>query len=352
DPAERAASPEPGPDLPDGVDPAERAASPASGPAAPARRTVALRPGGVLGAVVGEPQAPAVGDRVVEAPTATDAERVLLAPRTSELVRDSADRSASFQVLAANVDVVLVVEHLDPEPKIGRLERLGTLAWNAGATPLAVLTKADLVTDATDWVADVEAALPGVTVLPVSATTGEGVDALRDLLEPGTTVVVVGPSGAGKSTLVNALAGAEVMATGERRGDGKGRHTTTHRELVPLPLPRGAAWLVDTPGLRTIGLVASEDSVASTFSDVAAIAERCRFGDCAHDGEPGCAVQAALADGSLPQRRYDSWQTQLREARYAARRNDARLAAQESAQWRRRTMQMREYLKVSGKGRH
>ncbi|ROR97116.1 ribosome biogenesis GTPase [Salana multivorans] len=320
--------------------------APRTGPAA--GPVVRLRPGGVLDAVVGEPVAPAVGDAVVPAPTDADPDRFLLAPRRSELVRDSVDRTAGTQVLAANVDVVLVVEHLDPEPKLGRIERLVTLAWRSGATPVVVLTKADLVTDAPQWLDDVARVAPGVGAHAVSAATGEGLDAVRAVLEPGTTLVVVGPSGAGKSTLVNALAGGDVMATGQRReSDGRGRHTTTHRELVPA----GECWLIDTPGLRAVGLVADADAVDETFPEVAELAAQCRFGDCAHAGEPGCAIAAAIEDGRLDERRLASWRTQQREVAHQARRAGDRAAQLDFRRSvRQRERDIRTYHRVTGRG--
>jgi ribosome biogenesis GTPase len=266
----------------------------------------------------------------------------VLLPRRTSVVRDGADRTSQGQVLAANVDLVVVVEHLDPEPDLGRIERLLVLAWGSGAQPLVVLTKADLVPDPDGMVAEVAAAAPGVDVLGVSATTGDGLDTVRAFLAPGRTMVLLGPSGAGKSTLTNALAGAELMATNSLRADGKGRHTTTHRELIVLP---GLGVVLDTPGLRSVGLVADADALADAFPEIAELAQHCRFRDCAHETEPGCAVLAALADGTLHERRLASWRKLGREAAYQARRADARLMAEERAVWRRRTKQLREHYK-------
>ncbi len=253
-------------------------------------------------------------------------------PRRSALVRDSAGRTSQTQVLAANVDVVLVVEHLDPDPDLGRIERLLTLAWRSGATPVVVLTKADLVPDPDYLAADVAAVALGVNVHTVSVPTDQGLDDLRALLAPGVTFVMVGPSGAGKSTLANALAGREVAATGDRRADGRGRHTTTHRELIRLD---GGALLIDTPGVRSVGLVADADAIDQAFADIAELAQDCRFGDCSHTQEPGCAVLEALASGELPERRYDSWRKLEKEARFQAIRADRGLAAAEKARWKR-----------------
>ncbi|MEN0128502.1 MAG: ribosome small subunit-dependent GTPase A [Brevundimonas sp.] len=288
---------------------------------------------------------PTVGDLVlVDDDTVTR-----IVPRRTALVRDSAGATSRTQALAANVDVVLVVEHLDPDPDLGRVERLLTLAWRSGARPVVVLTKADLVPDPEAMARDVEHAAIAVDVHAVSAAIGEGLDPLRALLAPGVTLVVVGPSGAGKSTLVNALAGRDVMSTGDRReSDGRGRHTTTHRELVPLP---GGAFLVDTPGIRGIGVVADADALDTTFADVAELVARCRFADCRHEGEPSCAVREALESGELERRRYDSWRKLAREAAYQARRADAHLAAQERARWKRITQDYQRGMRGAGRPR-
>lgn len=297
------------------------------------RRAVLPR-GGLVPSDDGEDVAPTVGDDVLLTEDEGGLHVVRVLHRRSALVRDSAGRTSRTQALAANVDVVLVVEHLDPEPDLGRVERLLTLAWRSGAQPVVVLTKADLVPDAERLRLAVADVALGVDVHALSVTGQVGLDPVRALLSPGVTLVAVGPSGAGKSTLVNALADAEVMSTGERRADGRGRHTTTHRELVGLP---GGAWLIDTPGIRGVGLVADADALDTTFADVAELAEGCRFGDCSHTREPGCAVQEAVADGTLPARRLDSWRRLAREAAYQARRVDARLAAEERDRWKRLT---------------
>jgi ribosome biogenesis GTPase len=228
------------------------------------------------------------------------------------------------------------------------VERLLTLAWRSGAQPVVVLTKADLVPDPEGMAAEVAAVALAVDVHTVAVPTGQGLDGVRALLAPGVTLVVVGPSGAGKSTLVNALAGRDVMETGGRRADGRGRHTTTHRELVPLA--RGAV-LIDTPGIRGVGLVADADALDTTFADVADLAARCRFGDCRHTGEPGCAVQEALVTGELAPRRLDSWRRLQREAAYQARRADVRLAALERDRWKKITKDMHRGLHGPGRPR-
>ena len=288
--------------------------------------------------------APTVGDWVALRHWPDDRTTIeAVLERRTCVVRDSADTTSNAQALAANVDLVVVVEHLDPEPEIGRIERLLVLAWGSGAQPLVLLTKADLVPDPDGMRAEVAAAAPGVDVVAVSATTGEGMDAVGSYLAPGRTLVLLGPSGAGKSTLANLLAGADVMPTARTREvDGKGRHTTSHRELVVLP---GTGVVLDTPGLRAVGLVADQDAVATAFPEIEELAAACRFRDCAHLTEPGCAVLAAVDDGELDERRLASWRKLGREAAFQARRADARLRAQEVAIWKQRHMELRRHYK-------
>ncbi len=257
-----------------------------------------------------------------------------LLPRRTAVVRATAGEQSHGQVLCANVDVAAAVVALHPMPVLAKVERLVTLAWESGARPLVVLTKADLVTDADLLAEDVADAAPGVEVVVVSAVTGEGVDALRDRLEGRLTLALLGASGHGKSSLTNALVGAEVLSTREIRDDGRGRHTSVRRELVPLP---GGGAVVDTPGLRGVGLIDADAGIAQTFADVEALAADCRFRDCAHQGEPGCAVADALAAGTLSVRRFESWQHLQRELRWVASRTDARLRAERLKEWRRRS---------------
>ena len=250
-------------------------------------------------------------------------------PRTSLLVRGDVRGWSRPQPLAANVDVVLICIGLSGKLPVRRLERLLTLAWESGATPVVVLTKADLCDDVDTAVRQVQPHAPGCEVLTVSAAHGD-VAALAPYATQ--TLVLLGASGAGKSTVVNALMGGDVMATGDIRDvDGKGRHTTTHRELLLLP---GGGIIIDTPGLRGVGLHAADDGLALAFSDVEELASACRFADCAHETEPGCAVLASVAAGDLGQDRVDSWRKLQRELAYQARRTDARLRAEESKKWR------------------
>jgi len=256
---------------------------------------------------------------------------VTLLPRTSLLSRGASSGVSRSQPLAANVDVVLICASLSSTLRVRRIERLLTLAWESGATPVVVLTKADLHPDPAAAVEQLLPHAPGAAVVPVSASTG-AVDGLASYTTAGTTLVLLGPSGAGKSTVVNAVAGTPAMPVGGlREVDGKGRHTTTHRELVVLP---SGAVVIDTPGLRGVALAGSEHGLAQAFSDVEELAAACRFSDCGHQGEPGCAVQASIDAGDLSAERMASWRHLQRELDWQARRTDVRLRAEEKAKWK------------------
>lgn len=248
----------------------------------------------------------AVGDWVVLSSDGERVEHVL--PRTSQLVRRASSDTvkAVAQVIAANVDVVLLVHALDARPNQRRLERELVLAFDSGARPVIVLTKSDITdTDTLRINRDAVAAISlGVTVHVVSSMTGEGLEGLLTYAANGETLAVLGASGVGKSTLVNALTGTESQQTGAiRRGDLRGRHTTTAVDLVPLP-ERG--WLVDTPGLRAIGLWSSGHGIERAFADIFTLADQCRFRDCKHEREPACAVQNAVTGGQLDAGRLDA----------------------------------------------
>ena len=258
--------------------------------------------------------------------------------RRSAIRRASVTGESQDQLLAANVDVVLVVVPAVPEPRIGMAERLVALGWDSGATPVVVLTKSDLVPDPDGIADDLRACAPGVDVLTVTAQTPTGFDPVRSLLLPGRTLCLLGRSGAGKSTLANALLGEDRFLTRDIRDDGKGRHTTTYRELVALP---SGAVLIDTPGLRGVGLWLEADGLERAFADVEELILRCRFSDCAHESEPGCAVLEAVDDGSLDERRLASWRKLQREAQWIARRTDARLRAEEVRRWKAISVEMR-----------
>ncbi|MCU1601724.1 MAG: putative ATP/GTP-binding protein [Frankiales bacterium] len=250
-------------------------------------------------------------------------------PRTSVLIRGDVRGRSRPQPLAANLDVVLLCVGMSGPPKVRRLERLLTLAWESGATPVVVLTKADLCHDPDEAVREVAPYAPGVEIVTVAAARGD-VAALAPYATR--TLVLLGASGAGKSTVVNALLGGDVMATGDIRDvDGKGRHTTTHRELLLLP---GGGMIIDTPGLRGVGMAVAEEGLTLAFSDVEELASACRFADCRHETEPGCAVLSSVVAGDLGRDRVDSWRKLQRELAFQARRTDARLRAEESKKWK------------------
>ncbi len=257
-----------------------------------------------------------------------------LLPRRTSFVRSASSKRSDGQILAANVDHAVVAVTLADALDLGRIERFVSLAWESGAEPLVVLTKADLVGEPdvlAHLVADAESVAPGVQVLAVSSATGEGVDVLSAVLAGGTSVLL-GQSGAGKSTLANALVGADVQVVQAIRDrDGKGRHTTTTRDLHALP---GGGVLIDTPGLRGVGMWDAEGGLARTFADVEGLAEECRFQDCAHEAEPGCAVLEAVEHGELPVRRLESYRKLLRENQRIVAKTDARLRAEIRRDWK------------------
>lgn len=262
-----------------------------------------------------------------------------LLPRRSAIVRSSVSGRSQGQVLAANVDTVLICTAADGDVDLGRIERMLTLAWESDAQPIVLLTKSDAAAQLP--LDEVRAVAPGAAVLAVSADTGAGLDVLVAMLEG--TVALIGPSGAGKSTLANALLGAEIFATNAvRDADKKGRHTTVHRELRPLP---GGGTLIDTPGLRGVGLWDATEGIEKTFSDIESLAAQCRFGDCAHRGEPGCAVRDAIDNGELTQRRLDSYRKLARENEWIQARTDKRLQAERERAWRDITKQHRKMFR-------
>jgi ribosome biogenesis GTPase len=276
---------------------------------------------------------PAVGDWV--AATASDPALVqAVLPRKTKFSRLAAtDHGQTIeQVVAANVDIVFLTAGLDGDFNVRRLERYLTLAWESGASPVVVLTKLDLCDDVEAALFEVESVAVGVPVHAVSNVTGEGVEQLAHYLSEGRTVAALGSSGVGKSSLVNRLAGEELMAIGDLRADGRGRHTTTNRQLLVLP---GGGLFLDTPGMRELRLWESEEGLASTFDDVAAAAANCRFADCSHELEPDCGVRAALADGSVGRERYESWRKLQNELRHLAVKQDARLRSEARKERRR-----------------
>ena len=291
---------------------------------------------------------PATGDWVVLDPAPEHEIPVIEAvlPRASAFMRGDPGKTATVQVLAANVDTVFIVHPIAEEPNLRRIERELALAWESGAVPVVVLSKADLSSDIEAARTAVEEIAFGVDVRVESAITGDGVEALRQYGAGGRTVALIGPSGVGKSKLINALVGADVQATQEVRvSDGKGKHTTVARELILLP---GGGILVDTPGMRAIALTDSEEGIAAAFPEIEGFAERCRFSDCTHTAEPGCGVLAALESGELAPERLESYRKLLAEARAAAIRSDARLASLEKRRWASINKSLKEHHKYGG----
>ena len=290
------------------------------------------------------------GDWVAVDPAGTPRYVRAYLPRRTAFVRSTSSKRSDGQILAANVDHAVVAVSLAVELDLGRIERFLALAWESGAQPLVVLTKADLVPDPVTLahlVQDVETSAPGVTVLSVSAQDGEGLDVLIALLGSGTSVLL-GQSGAGKSTLANALKGEDVMTVQAARDvDGKGRHTTTTRNLLALP---GGGVLIDTPGLRGVGLYDAETGVGQVFAEIEELAGRCRFQDCAHESEPGCAVTAAVDSGELPARRLDSYRKLKRENQWIVAKTDARVRAELRRDWKRKHAEGRAAVEAKRKG--
>jgi ribosome biogenesis GTPase len=278
---------------------------------------------------------PVTGDWVAAELKADVAVIAHVLPRATAFKRMAAGTAKDQQVVAANVDTALLAASLNADLNLRRLERYLATAYESGADPVILLTKADACEDPGPLIAEVEAIAFGVPVLAVSVRTGQGLAELSALLAPGKTAVLLGSSGVGKSTLVNALAGTERMATNAiREDDAHGRHTTTHRELILLP---SGALILDTPGMRELALWDAEAGVAAAFAETTAqveeIAQGCRFRDCAHDREPGCAVQAALADGTLDAERWKSFQKLQKELAHAVRKEDPLAVQAERKRW-------------------
>lgn len=269
---------------------------------------------------------PAVGDWV--AIRTTDATSVVIEgvlERKSTLSRKVAGVVTDEQIIGANIDVLFVVCALDDDLNLRRIERYLSVAWQSGALPTIVLTKSDLCDDVVEIQAAVEKIAPETDVFVVSDKDPSSVAALYESIQPGTTLGLVGSSGVGKSTLLNLFAGQEVMPTGDLRRDGKGRHTTSHRQLIPLP---HGVTVIDTPGMREIQLWDVSGGISTAFEDIEALAAGCRFSDCSHLHEPGCAVKEAVKDGTLPHARLESYEKQIRELASLEARRDKRLAGE------------------------
>lgn len=267
----------------------------------------------------------AVGDWVALGPGPASGGRPPIAavlPRRCVFRRAADARGQAQQIVAANIDTLLLCDALDGSLSLRHLERYLALAWQSGATPVILVTKSDAVSAgvAAERIEAVKSVADGVGIVVVSSATGQGIEGLAPYLLPGRTVALLGLSGAGKSTLVNLLAGADILATNAVRSDGKGRHTTTHRQLVLLP---GGGLLIDTPGMRALSVAGAAEGVERAFQDVEELARDCQYGDCAHAGERGCALAAALSDGRLTRGRLEAWlrlRAEPRSSDYAAAR--------------------------------
>jgi ribosome biogenesis GTPase len=295
--------------------------------------------------------------RSCDAEPVVGARVVAVLPRHGSFRRESVDGTGREQIVATNVDVVLIVTAFDSRRSLRSIERYLVLAYSSGALPVVLCTKCDLAPDheLASWLAEVRAVSIGVDVIATSVATGEGIERLVSVLRGATpavgavgavgaagprvqTAALLGLSGAGKSTLVNHLAASELLDTGEVRRDGKGRHTTTHRELLVLP---GIGTLIDTPGMRAIGIGDAGVGIERTFNDLESLAANCRFSNCGHAGDAGCAIRAATEAGTVDEQRVLSWFKLAREQRRAESRNDARFRAEERLRNKRLTKEHR-----------
>lgn len=285
---------------------------------------------------------PAVGDWVVISARPEEGKATIhgILPRFSKFSRKVAGNATEEQIVAANVNTVFLVMALNNDFNVRRLERYLVAAWESGATPVVVLTKMDLCEDVEEKIAEVEGVAFGVPIHAVSSELELGLEQLAPYVGEGQTVALLGSSGVGKSTLVNRLCGEERMATGGvREGDDRGKHTTTYRELIRMPQ---GGLLIDTPGMRELQLwEAEESSFSDSFQDVEEFAKQCFYRDCKHQKEPGCAVQAALADGTLDEARYQSYVKLQRELAYLERKADVRAQSAERDKWKKIAKQMR-----------
>lgn len=246
-------------------------------------------------------------------------------PRMTKFSRAAAGIEVKEQIVASNIDTLFLIQSLNKDFNMRRLERYLIAAWESGATPVIVLTKSDLCDDLEVKISQVEVTAPGVEIYAVSNLTGEGIEGLGKYISNGKTIALLGSSGVGKSTLVNTLTGSQVLKTQEiREDDSKGRHTTTHRELVKLP---EGGLILDTPGMRTLALWEAEEGMEKMFGDIEALIKDCRFSDCKHQHEPGCAIREALRKGAIDDQKWQSWLKLQREIRHLDSKKDSKIRA-------------------------
>ncbi|MDI6800334.1 MAG: ribosome small subunit-dependent GTPase A, partial [Actinomycetota bacterium] len=297
---------------------------------------------------VDKSELPSVGDWVA-AKVAKDQGRATihaLLPRKSAFIRKAAGKELEDQVVAANVETVFIVMGLDQNFNLRRIERYLSLAFESGATPVILLNKADLCEDLDERVSEVEAVVLGVEVHPLSATKNIGLEVLDRYIAPGLTVAFLGSSGVGKSTIINTLLGSDRLKTAEVILEGsRGRHTTTFRELILLP---SGGMVIDTPGMREIQVTGDEEGLKQVFGDILELAQRCKFNDCSHEAEIGCAVKQAVSDGQLLEERLESYLKLKKEFAYQKGRQEMRAAALEEARWK-KISQLQKDIKSRGK---